>query len=150
MPITANVSSNLVQHNSLSDKVCQWQKSLATGWWFSPGTLVSSTNKTDLHDITELILLKVAGINHHNSPPQINSEDSYCICTSLSFQCKWLPTAHIFFADFMYSSHRHRWNKVWPVLIVILICNQFPFYNFKFDLIKDFFLIYTQGQGQKM
>jgi len=32
---------------------------LATGWWFSPGTLVSSTNKTDCHDITE-ILLKVA------------------------------------------------------------------------------------------
>jgi hypothetical protein len=27
-----------------------------TGWWFSP---VSSTNKTDRHDITE-ILLKVA------------------------------------------------------------------------------------------
>jgi hypothetical protein len=30
-----------------------------TGLWFSPGTPVSSTNKTDLHDITE-ILLKVA------------------------------------------------------------------------------------------
>jgi hypothetical protein len=27
--------------------------------WFSPGTTVSSTNKTDRHDITE-ILLKVA------------------------------------------------------------------------------------------
>jgi hypothetical protein len=41
---------------NLYDKVCQW---LATGRWFSPGTLVSSTNKTDRHDITE-ILLKVA------------------------------------------------------------------------------------------
>ena len=40
---------------TLCDKVCQW---LATGWWFSPGTPVSSTNKTDHHDITE-ILLKV-------------------------------------------------------------------------------------------
>jgi hypothetical protein len=30
-----------------------------TGWWFSPGTPVSSTNKTDRHDIAE-ILLKVA------------------------------------------------------------------------------------------
>jgi hypothetical protein len=29
------------------------------GLWFSPGTPVSSTNKTDQHDITE-ILLKVA------------------------------------------------------------------------------------------
>jgi cobalamin-dependent methionine synthase I len=24
--------------------------------WFSPGTLVSSTNKTDRHDITEMLL----------------------------------------------------------------------------------------------
>jgi hypothetical protein len=31
----------------------------AAGQWFSPGTLVSSTDKTDHHDITE-ILLKVA------------------------------------------------------------------------------------------
>ena len=30
-----------------------------TGRWFSPGTPVSSTNKTDCHDIIE-ILLKVA------------------------------------------------------------------------------------------
>jgi hypothetical protein len=30
-----------------------------TGWWFSPGTPVCSTNKTDSYDITE-ILLKVA------------------------------------------------------------------------------------------
>ena len=26
------------------------------GKWFSPGTLVSSTNKTDCHDIAELVL----------------------------------------------------------------------------------------------
>ena len=37
--------------------------SLVTGLWFSPGTLVSSTYKTDLHDINE-ILLKVA-LKHH-------------------------------------------------------------------------------------
>ena len=41
---------------ALCDKVCQW---LATGRWFPPGTPVSSTNKTDLHDTAE-ILLKVA------------------------------------------------------------------------------------------
>jgi hypothetical protein len=40
---------------TLCDKVCQW---LATGQWFSLGPPVSSTNKTDHHDITE-ILLKV-------------------------------------------------------------------------------------------
>jgi hypothetical protein len=41
---------------TLCDKICQ---RLATGQWLSPSTLVSSTNKTDGHDITE-ILLKVA------------------------------------------------------------------------------------------
>ena len=40
---------------NVCDKVCQW---LATGRWFSLETPVSSTNKTDCHDITE-ILLKV-------------------------------------------------------------------------------------------
>jgi hypothetical protein len=58
---TKGVSSNPVhgevysiQHYVI--KVCQW---LATGLWFSPGPQVSSTYKTDRHDITE-ILLKVA------------------------------------------------------------------------------------------
>jgi hypothetical protein len=41
---------------TLCDKVCQW---LATGRRFSLGLPVSSTNKADRHDITEL-LLKVA------------------------------------------------------------------------------------------
>jgi hypothetical protein len=45
-----------VLDTTLRDKVWQW---LATGQWFSPGTPVSSTNKTNHHDITE-ILLKVA------------------------------------------------------------------------------------------
>jgi hypothetical protein len=35
------------------NKVCQC---LATGLWFSLGTPVSSTNKTDCHDITEILL----------------------------------------------------------------------------------------------
>jgi hypothetical protein len=41
-----------------------------TGEWFYPGTPVSSTNKTDRHDVTE-ILLKVAlnPINQTNHNP---------------------------------------------------------------------------------
>ena len=42
-----------VQHYAIK---CQW---LATGRWFSSGPTVSSTNKTDRHDITE-IWFKVA------------------------------------------------------------------------------------------
>ena len=37
---------------TLFDKVCHW---LVTSRWFSPGTPVSSTYKTDGHDITEIL-----------------------------------------------------------------------------------------------
>jgi hypothetical protein len=37
---------------TLCDKVCQW---LPRGRWFSVGPPVSSTNKTDRHDITEIL-----------------------------------------------------------------------------------------------
>jgi len=52
-----------VLDTTLCDKIGQW---LAIGRWFSPGTPVSSTNKTDCHDITE-ILLTVA-LNTINQP----------------------------------------------------------------------------------
>jgi hypothetical protein len=63
VPITPIIANSKTVHGELysiqhllCDKVCQW---LATGQWFSPGTPISSTNKTDCYDITE-ILLKVA------------------------------------------------------------------------------------------
>jgi hypothetical protein len=43
-----------------------------TDLWFSLGTLVSSTNKTDHHDITE-ILLKVA-VNTITLTPDIENQ----------------------------------------------------------------------------
>ena len=52
-----------VLDTTLCDKVCQ---RLVTGRWFSPGTPVSFTNKTDHHYITE-ILLKLA-LNTINPP----------------------------------------------------------------------------------
>jgi hypothetical protein len=42
-----------VLDTTLYDRVCQW---LATGRWFSLCTIFSSINKTDRHDITELLL----------------------------------------------------------------------------------------------
>jgi hypothetical protein len=59
-----------VLDTALYDKVCQ---QLATGWWFSLGTPVSSTNKTDRHYIAE-ILLKVA-LNTITLTPN----DHYCL-----------------------------------------------------------------------
>jgi hypothetical protein len=51
-----------VLDKTLCNNICQW---IATGAWFTPDTPVSSTNKTDCHDIVE-ILLKVMlnAINH--------------------------------------------------------------------------------------
>ena len=77
-----------VLDTTLCYKVCQW---LMTGRWFSAGIPVSSTNKIDCHDITE-ILLKVA-LNTINQPPQNNywfniSMDVYIItCTTCFSSC---------------------------------------------------------------
>jgi hypothetical protein len=62
MPITTKVVSSNPAHGKVYSiqhyvkKVCQL---LAAGQWFSPCTPVSSVNKTDRHEIAE-ILLKVA------------------------------------------------------------------------------------------
>ena len=49
MPFTTNAGGKMYSKQHLREKVCRW----------SVVTPVSSTNKTDLHDITE-ILLKMA------------------------------------------------------------------------------------------
>jgi hypothetical protein len=54
-----------------------------TGWWFSPGPLVSSTNKTDRRDITE-ILLKMA----------LNSTKKPLICLCRKSQKKRMTMTH--------------------------------------------------------
>jgi hypothetical protein len=58
-PLTLKVwipFSRGVLDTTLCDKVCQW---LATARWYSLGTLVSSTNKTDRHDIVKI------DVKHH-------------------------------------------------------------------------------------
>jgi hypothetical protein len=71
---------------TLCDTFYQW---LATGRWFSPGTRISSTNETDCHDITE-ILLKVALNTIKKTKKQIQGSSIYklpesYILNSLSF-----------------------------------------------------------------
>jgi hypothetical protein len=51
--VSSNASQARCTRYNICDKVCQW---LATGRWFPPGIPVSSTNKTSLHDITEILL----------------------------------------------------------------------------------------------
>jgi hypothetical protein len=72
---------------TLCDKVCQW---LATGQWFSPGPLVSSTNKTDRHDITE-ILLKVVLNTIKQTSKQANLQNTDMIALNFSQSWPHLP-----------------------------------------------------------
>ena len=53
MPGFVNYKKGCTQLTAASDKVYQL---LAHGWWFSPGTPVSSTTKTGRHDIAEISL----------------------------------------------------------------------------------------------
>ena len=55
---------------TLSDKVCQW---LATGKWFSPNPPVSSTNKTNRHDIAEILLIVALNTINQTNKPTVNA-----------------------------------------------------------------------------
>ena len=97
-------------NTTLCVKVCQW---LATGRWFSPCTLVSSTNNTNCHDITE-ILLKVAlktitltfntylhihiRIKYKGSEVKIlhGNGDVVVGFTGTMYQCNWCMAHHQF------------------------------------------------------
>ena len=74
-----------VLNATLCDKICQ---SLATCQWFSPGTLVSSTNKTDCHDIAEILLKMALNAISQNLTLFSSVEDQYevyCIWILLLF-----------------------------------------------------------------
>ena len=62
----------MARRTTLCDKVCQW---LATGQWFSLGTPVSSTNKTDCHDIGQNIV--GSGVKHHQTKKQQTKKKYY-------------------------------------------------------------------------
>ena len=73
MHITTNVVSSKL--DTLCDKVCQW---LAAGRWFSQYNPISSTNKTDRHDINappkiekNLMFLRKIVIFHTKYPQKI-------------------------------------------------------------------------------
>jgi hypothetical protein len=71
VPITTEVVSLNplrwgVLDTTLCDIVCQW---LATGQWFSPGSPVSSTNKTDHHDTLYNWNIVENGFKHNNPNP---------------------------------------------------------------------------------
>ena len=79
------------------DEVCQW---LATDQWFYSDTPVSSTNKTDRHDITDIVL-KIRVIT--KLP---NSEQSY----------KGKVKTHNYINRQNQSTYGKLWKPQWPWL----------------------------------
>ena len=83
-----------IQHHVI--KVCQW---LAAGEWFFPGTPVFSSNKTDNHYITE-ILLKVV----------INT------ITLTSSRCDLIIP--LISSMFSYNKSCNKWTWTWSVFTI--------------------------------
>ena len=117
-PVHGEVYS--IQHYVIN--VSQW---LVTDRWFSPRTPVSSTNKTDSHDITE-ILLKVA-LDTINQPYYLWIRNLYFKFVLVVYKwkkSKFCPfvderritiTSHnaIVFVSNNTNKTQHLWSKLW-------------------------------------
>jgi len=64
-----------VRCTTLCDKVCQW---LATGRWFSLGTPVSSTNKINRHDASDILLKEALNTIKPTNQNKIVYDRSLC------------------------------------------------------------------------
>ena len=116
----------------LCDIICQW---LATSLWFPPGTPVSSTNKTDTHNISE-ILINVAlntitlTLLWHNN----DITDYYQILDKPTivdrFYSKWIFIASsiscfVFDAISLWEIYSHKTNQQYYTCICIFISKGF-------------------------
>ena len=90
---------------TLCNKLCQLP---ATGRWFSPGTPSSFTNKTDRHDITELLLKVVLNTKNKSKPVTI----------SISAH-KPIPMTYCTYVMFIYTYVNGAKNKVMTFLYSI-------------------------------
>ena len=82
-PLTLRVQIQLMARcTSLCDQVCQW---LVAGLWFSQGTSVSSTNKTDRHDVTEILLKVPLNTITHLSAWPLTSRLNYLVFLASTF-----------------------------------------------------------------
>jgi hypothetical protein len=92
----------------LCDKICHWP---TTGQWFSSGTLVSSANKTDRHDISE-ILLKESGVKHNKTKTYYYKGDNwYILCCTREIILSWSASR---------TDTPLTVNKIWPSFIPAL------------------------------
>ena len=126
VPITTKVVNFNPAHGegvldtTLCDKACQW---LTTGQWFSPGPPISPTNKTDRHDITEILFNTITLTQHfHPNFQEISttivlqfilvntSVHTYCFMISSAFKefCSLLKLFSSFWSFSWYICFWHR------------------------------------------
>ena len=114
-----------VLDTTLCDKVCQW---LTTGRWISPGTPISSTNKTGRQDITK-ILLKVA---LSTMALTLLSSNIWGSCYSIfSLICKLCRTLFGLLYFFLWPLCCLFFFDIW-ILIAPLVSSNSSFHNIRY------------------
>jgi hypothetical protein len=110
-------------------KCGQW---FATGRLFSPGTLVSSTNKTDHHDITEILLKVVLStINQAKPKSTLTTQTCKVFVVVVKWICWYARCLHrLIHTVFYYESYM----KIMFFLITLYSC-------FLFKLLENSFAI---------
>ena len=108
------------------------------GQWFSPGTPISSTNKTDCHVITEILLkgvLNTITLTSHISTRRIKSPASY---VELSItDTGWMQDCAV---EVLYLT---KMSNVFVNLCVYLIC----FWKHDIAILTQYYLIYAKCLG---
>ena len=91
----------MARWRTLCDKVFQW---LTAGQWFSQGTPISSNNKTDCHDVTEILLKMV--LNTIKKQPSQNT-------TMLQNVAIWLKSAGMINAPLTFNRNWLKFRCGW-------------------------------------
>ena len=129
-----------VLDTTLCENVRQW---LSTARWFSPGTLVFSSNKTDHHNISDIIL-KVA-LNSISLKPVaiyismerrlnkiwhahlcLNLNYNFCSVTTMNWKCLYQVRV---ITDFVCLYAYEFWLSLWKIVrssVVITLMPQAP------------------------
>ena len=93
-------------------KVCQW---FVTGQWFSSGTPVSSTNKTDHHDITKILKVALNTINLNQTIIYLFSVNNVGVMYEFFIYFQW--TMLVWCISYLFIFSEQCWCDVWVIFL---------------------------------